>query len=303
MSDLGHLLRKARTEKEITLDQLQELTKIRKRYLDAIEQGKYEVLPGNFYVRAFIKQFAEAVGLDPDEVFRLYAHSIPTVDLDPIPELNPKRRQRNYNSPDRAGKWASLLLLIAFPVLIFGVIYYYVSSNGVLSDERIVENPPLTEQRITVEPSVEKSLDTGLDATSNSNGNTNILELNQTTPSPEPPTPPISGMTATVTFAETMKVGNQQIERYEVRNADQVVLDLKVTGKEVWVGISDANKKNDFLFQGRLVQNDALLQTYDHNVFMNVGRANALELVVNGVPIDMGIEPNPRKIQIDRVNP
>lgn len=63
MSDLGYILRKTRLERKISLDDLQEVTKIRKRYLEAIEEGNYKVLPGSFYVRAFIKSYAEAVGL------------------------------------------------------------------------------------------------------------------------------------------------------------------------------------------------------------------------------------------------
>ncbi|HEY0827135.1 MAG TPA: helix-turn-helix domain-containing protein, partial [Bacilli bacterium] len=68
MSDLGQLLIKARNEKGLTIEDLQETTKIRKAYLEAIEEGNYKKLPGNFYVRAFIKSYAEAVGLEPDEV-------------------------------------------------------------------------------------------------------------------------------------------------------------------------------------------------------------------------------------------
>ncbi|MDG0793610.1 helix-turn-helix domain-containing protein [Cohnella ginsengisoli] len=59
-----------------TLDDIQEITKIRKRYLEAIESGDYKVLPGSFYVRAFVKTYAETVGLDAEEVLRLYQKRI-----------------------------------------------------------------------------------------------------------------------------------------------------------------------------------------------------------------------------------
>lgn len=67
MSELGQQLREARLQKGMSLDDVQEMTKIRKRYLEAIEAGDYKVLPGSFYVRAFIKTYAETVGLNPDE--------------------------------------------------------------------------------------------------------------------------------------------------------------------------------------------------------------------------------------------
>ncbi|MCG6183460.1 helix-turn-helix domain-containing protein, partial [Anoxybacillus sp. LAT_26] len=68
MTELGKRLREAREEKNMSLDELQEMTKIQKRYLIGIEEGNYAIMPGTFYVRAFIRQYAEAVGLDPDEL-------------------------------------------------------------------------------------------------------------------------------------------------------------------------------------------------------------------------------------------
>src|SRR5699024_12387930 len=62
---IGERLKEAREAKGLSLNSLQEETKIQKRYLTAIEQGKFEVLPGTFYARAFIKEYALAVGLDP----------------------------------------------------------------------------------------------------------------------------------------------------------------------------------------------------------------------------------------------
>jgi len=65
VSELGLVLQKAREEKGISLDEIQRITKIQRRYLEAIERGHFHVLPGHFYARAFIKSYAEAVGLDP----------------------------------------------------------------------------------------------------------------------------------------------------------------------------------------------------------------------------------------------
>ncbi|WP_139037439.1 helix-turn-helix domain-containing protein, partial [Bacillus pumilus] len=62
MTELGKRLVEAREEKGMSLEDLQTVTKIQKRYLLAIEQGNYDIIPGKFYVRAFIKQYAEAVG-------------------------------------------------------------------------------------------------------------------------------------------------------------------------------------------------------------------------------------------------
>ena len=60
--EIGENLREAREAKEISLDDIQEMTKIQKRYLVAIEAEDFHVLPGRFYARAFIKEYAQAVG-------------------------------------------------------------------------------------------------------------------------------------------------------------------------------------------------------------------------------------------------
>lgn len=64
--------------KGYSLDDLQEKTKIQKRYLSAIEDGNYGVMPGTFYVRAFIKQYAEAVDLDATDLLETYKSELPT---------------------------------------------------------------------------------------------------------------------------------------------------------------------------------------------------------------------------------
>ena len=61
------------------MDDLQQMTKIQKRYLIAIEEGDYEIMPGNFYVRAFIKQYADTVGLDGDRLLGDHASVIPEI--------------------------------------------------------------------------------------------------------------------------------------------------------------------------------------------------------------------------------
>ena len=74
---IGKKLREARQAKGYTLDDLQQITKIQKRYLIAIEDEKFDELPGDFYVRAFIKQYANTVGLDGKELLREYDDDLP----------------------------------------------------------------------------------------------------------------------------------------------------------------------------------------------------------------------------------
>ena len=51
--EIGHMLKEEREAQQLTLDDIQEMTKIQKRYLQAIEDNNFSSLPGRFYARAF----------------------------------------------------------------------------------------------------------------------------------------------------------------------------------------------------------------------------------------------------------
>lgn len=74
---IGKKLHDARVAKGYTLDDLQQATKIQKRYLIAIEDEKFNELPGDFYVQAFVKQYADMVGLDGAELLKDYSDQLP----------------------------------------------------------------------------------------------------------------------------------------------------------------------------------------------------------------------------------
>ncbi|RCX12697.1 cytoskeleton protein RodZ [Fontibacillus phaseoli] len=129
MSDLGQQLKEARLSRGLSLDDVQEMTKIRKRYLEAIEAGDYKVLPGSFYVRAFIKTYAEAVGVDPDELLNEHKQHVP--DVAPEPAMEPVlQKRRSSRTSERNSKWLSTTLMWSFAVLILVVIYMYFTVWG-----------------------------------------------------------------------------------------------------------------------------------------------------------------------------
>lgn len=102
---IGAALRDARIAKGYTLDDLQQATKIQKRYLIAIEDEQFGDLPGDFYVRAFIKQYADTVGLNGQELLDQYNDQLPSTKtqeyVDRVNDDNPSRRSAQHTENER----------------------------------------------------------------------------------------------------------------------------------------------------------------------------------------------------------
>lgn len=72
MSELGRLLSETRTAKNLTLADVEAATRIRQKYLEALENGSYEVLPRGATGRGFLRVYARFLGLDVDAALRIY---------------------------------------------------------------------------------------------------------------------------------------------------------------------------------------------------------------------------------------
>ncbi len=67
-SQVGAILRQARNRREVELSEVEAATRIRARYLRAIEAEEWEALPGGVYTRGFIRAYASFLGLDGDRL-------------------------------------------------------------------------------------------------------------------------------------------------------------------------------------------------------------------------------------------
>lgn len=65
---VGKKLREARTRRKLTLQEVEAATRIRGRYLRAIENEDWDQLPGDTYARAFIRTYGALLGLDGDRL-------------------------------------------------------------------------------------------------------------------------------------------------------------------------------------------------------------------------------------------
>ncbi len=76
LRELGEYLRRTREFRGITMEQAVEATKVRNRYLQAIEQGNIQVLPGIVYARGFVRSYADFLGLDGNKLAVQYLGAV-----------------------------------------------------------------------------------------------------------------------------------------------------------------------------------------------------------------------------------
>jgi len=87
MSELGQWLRETREGKRLSLEQVEEATRIRHKFLQALEEGNHAALPTPVHVRGFLRNYAQYLGLDVTEVLACYEDETREEQAPPEPGL------------------------------------------------------------------------------------------------------------------------------------------------------------------------------------------------------------------------
>lgn len=141
---LGVYLKKNRESKKITLEDIAKETKIQKRYLEAIENDKYDEIPGETYLRGFLRNYSVSIGLNPEIIIEKYDNIKKKAEeeeiiVEEIKESKKKKKESNllFNSV------IAFLVLIVFFILVnfVGGIYSNIrkSDKDALKNENIKE--------------------------------------------------------------------------------------------------------------------------------------------------------------------
>lgn len=75
--EIGELLKNARMKKGLTIEKVYKSTRIYPGVLRAMENGKFEDLPGRLYVKAFLRKYSDFLGLDKDSIIKKYERFFP----------------------------------------------------------------------------------------------------------------------------------------------------------------------------------------------------------------------------------
>lgn len=143
LNEIGEKLKEARKAKGYTLDDLQQMTKIQKRYLIAIEEGNYDVMPGKFYARAFIKQYADTVGLNGDQLLEEYTDAVPhTHDEEYVEKVSTDQTRSGKNTENvfltKVQDHLPTILIGLIAVAIVAAIYFAVIQTNDQGNEEMI---------------------------------------------------------------------------------------------------------------------------------------------------------------------
>jgi cytoskeleton protein RodZ len=114
MADIGSLLRETRIRNKIDITTVEEATKIRAKYLRALENEEWIVLPGPTYVKTFLRTYAQFLGLDPHLLVEEYSARFEEPEELEVAAFTPKRRlpeRTRRMGPPRRGIGLVLLVL------------------------------------------------------------------------------------------------------------------------------------------------------------------------------------------------
>lgn len=281
-SVIGQELQNARLDKGLSLDDIQQSTKIQKRYLAAIENGQFDQLPGAFYERAFVRQYASAVGLDVTEFMQ--NHDIQTQTVEPdlsgarVDSDNVTRAGMHQVEESTAEKTRQMLpkILIGVAVVaIIGIIWALVASfAGSAKQENTTSSVSVATSKVSSSASS--------DAEKSSTDASKESAAKSSSASSEKKDKDAVDLGAGQATGNTVNYGTVKAPANK-----ELTLNLKTTGAS-WIQVSDAS--GAVLWNGTLQANgnqDVKIPATVPGVRVSIGNAAATAVSLDGKSVDL----------------
>jgi hypothetical protein len=140
MADIGPTLREARMRDRIDISEVEARTKIRAKYLRAIENEEWDLLPGPVYAKSFLRTYGDYLGLDSrmllDEFKRQYERPSEN-DARPIGSIASRERERRERRPaPRIPSWLPIAVVVVVILVVLGVVGSLSSSPNTTTAQR-----------------------------------------------------------------------------------------------------------------------------------------------------------------------
>ena len=120
MFEIGDSLREARERQGLGYPEIELATKIRSKYIRALEEEDFTAIPGDAYIRGFLRTYSEYLGLDGDVYVEEYASRFLTSWRD---ELPPRPQRRRIRPRERRIERRAVLLVLAGIALVTALVF------------------------------------------------------------------------------------------------------------------------------------------------------------------------------------
>jgi hypothetical protein len=125
--EIGNSLREARLRQGLEIPRIEAETKIRGKYLRALEEEQFEVLPGDTYVKGFLRTYADYLGLDGQLYLDEYNSRFAASEEVPFAQSTAPRRRQGR-------RMESNLVVVALAAIVAVTVLVVVGLSGLGSD-------------------------------------------------------------------------------------------------------------------------------------------------------------------------
>lgn len=266
MDNIGELLKNARLEQGLSLEQVEEATSIRKIYLSAIEAGNYAGIPGEVFTKGIIRTYGNYLGLNGPELVVLYKAACTGADPEEVKPVEIRTASKITVAPHfkpQKTSYGIFIYLMAFVILIIvGVSgYVFLFSGGennanVVAPQQSALNSDTKQSQQTVQQ------------------NKTQIEADAKKAKARAEQAALSGK------ADNEADGKEKQQSQTAASDNELELYMSCSDR-CWIEVT-ADGKN--VFEGMLVSNQEKTFSAKKNIVVKYGNIQAMKIAVNGTP-------------------
>lgn len=122
--EIGNSLKEAREARKLSLEEVEEETKIRRKYLQALENEQYDVLPGHVYAKAFLKNYARFLNLNVEEIIKTFNQFSANETPPEEDNINTNQHRPRLKQTPKPRYWlylATIVVLLGVAITVYSV--------------------------------------------------------------------------------------------------------------------------------------------------------------------------------------